>query len=158
MTRALTLIAVGLTMMVATASAQTQATVSATDIERLQFAVSDARADIAQLRGRNSTLADRLETQLEELSDEVVYLKVKARKERTVPRSEYSELRDRLDDLRSQARSGSQTPAATTSERRTEQPAATRRGNANEIPAGQELDVRLQTGLNSGTAAVEDRF
>lgn len=159
MTRALKTILVGFTMMAATASAQTQtASVSASDIERLQFALSDARADISQLRSRNATLADRLETQLEEMSDEVIYLKVRARKERNVPRNEYSELRDRIDDLRSQARAGTgaaSRPAASTEGR---VDTSTRRANPNEIPTGQELDVRLQSGLNSATAAVEDRF
>src|SRR5207249_2655632 len=37
------------------------------------------------------------------LRDEVIYLKVKLRKEGTLQRSEYATVRDRLDDLRSQA-------------------------------------------------------
>ena len=43
----------------------------------------------------------------------------------------------------------------TTDSQNPNQPATARR---NEVPAGQEIDVRLERELNSGTAQVEDRF
>jgi hypothetical protein len=126
-----------------------QATVTQADIQRLQDAVYDAGSDVSRLRDRDARLAESLQREVDDLRDEVIYLKVKLRKERTVSRAEYSDLRDRIDRLRSQARgepaaASSTAPAAPTS--------------PTEIPVGTEFDVRLQSRLNSGTAHVEDRF
>src|SRR4029453_18047565 len=52
---------------------------------------------------RDASRASQLQAQLDDLRDEVIYLKVKLRKEGTLQRSEYANVRDRLDDLRSQA-------------------------------------------------------
>ena len=41
--------------------------------------------------------ADRLQTQLDELRDEVVYLRVKMRKEGTVSRSDYTDVRTQVE-------------------------------------------------------------
>jgi hypothetical protein len=131
-----------------------QAQLTAADIQRLQDNVFDAAADVSRSRQRDARLAESLERELDDLRDEVIYLKVKLRKTGAT-RAEYSDLRDRIDQLRSQAR-GEAAPAATTSSRR---PAAVdERLRATEIPVGTEFDVRLQTRLNSGTARVEDRF
>jgi hypothetical protein len=136
--------------------------VSSSDIERLQYAIADARAEISQMGSRSTTLSDKLERELEELNEEVIYLKVRVRKERNVPRSEYSLLRDRIDDLRISARTPSSRPSSSESSRpsdtRPPSTSTTRRYGSNQIPVGQELDVRLQAPLNSGTAQVEDRF
>jgi hypothetical protein len=130
-----------------------QAQVTAADIQRLQDGVYDANADLSRLRQRDARLAEDLEQDLDELRDEVIYLKVKLRKTGAT-RAEYSDLRDRIDRLRSQAR-GEPAPAALSSSRA---PAADERLSATEIPVGTEFDVRLQSRLNSGTASVEDRF
>jgi len=45
----------------------------------------------------------------------VVYLKVKLRKERSLARSEYADVRDRIDDLRSRARGESPSPVSSSS-------------------------------------------
>jgi hypothetical protein len=138
-------------MCVAPTGAQGQLTTA--DIQRLQDSVYDASTDISRLRDRDPALADSLQRDLDELRDEVVYLKVKLRKESTVPRSEYSDLRDRIDRLRSQARGEPSRATATGSAQ-----GETRSTSPTEIPVGTEFDVRLQTRLNSGTAKVEDRF
>jgi len=178
-------------LLVIPAAAQTsyggsQSTVSVSDIQRLQDQVYDAGNDVARLRRSDSSLAERLQNQLDDLRDEVVYLKVKLRKEGSVSSADYNEVRDRLQDLRSQARgesssrAGSSTwstntgsgsgsgvgigsgtggssnrPYGGTTDSQVENRSSTRRG---EIPAGQELDVRLDRELSSGTAQVEDRF
>lgn len=133
------------------AAAQLQFTPA--DIQRLQDSVYDAGADVSRLRERDPQLAERLQRDLDDLRDEVVYLKVKLRKEASVSRSEYSDLRDRIDRLRSDARGE---PARASATRPA--PVETRPASATEIPVGTEFDVRLQTRLNSGTARVEDRF
>jgi TolA-binding protein len=84
--------------------AAAQTTVTSADIQRLQDQVYDASNDVSRLRGRDGTLADRLQNQLDDLRDEVVYLKVKMRKEGSVNAADYTEVRDRLQDIRSQAR------------------------------------------------------
>ena len=129
----------------AAAQQQNNSAVSQADIQRLQDNVSQAAMDIQQLRGRDATRATQLQSQLDDLREEVIYLKVKLRKESTVTRAEYIDLLDRIDRLRSEARN----PPA---------PVPDRRESATEIPVGTEFDVRLQIHLNSGTARVEDRF
>jgi hypothetical protein len=130
-----------------------QAQLTQADIQRLQDSVYDASADVTRLRQRDARLAEGLERELDDLRDEVIYLKVKMRKSGAT-RAEYSDLRDRIDRLRSQAR-GDAAPASTPSTRR---PAVEETLSATEIPVGTEFDVRLQSRLNSGTARVEDRF
>ena len=140
----------------APALAQGQTSTTPADIQRLQDAVSDASADVSRLRDRDARLADSLQRELDDLRDEVIYLKVKLRKESKVPRAEYTALRDRIDRLRTDARGEPRAaaPAATPS-----RPAPVEeRLSATEIPVGTEFDVRLQSRLSSGTARVEDRF
>jgi hypothetical protein len=134
-------------------SAVAQAQLTAADIQRLQDNVFDAAADVTRLRQRDARLAESLERDLDELRDEVIYLKVKMRKSGAT-RAEYSDLRDRIDRLRTQAR-GEPAPASSSTSRG---PVADERLSATEIPVGTEFDVRLQSRLNSGTARVEDRF
>jgi hypothetical protein len=132
------------------APASAQAPVSQADIQRLQDSVFDVGGDISSLRVRDARLADSLQRELDELREEVIYLKVKLRKESQVSRTEYSDLRDRIDRLRGQARGEPARVAGPA-------PAETKI-SATEIPVGTEFDVRLQSRLNSGTAKVEDRF
>ena len=145
------IIAAAIMLSVMPALAQGQLTQA--DIQRLQDNVFDATADVTRLRQRDARLAEGLERELDDLRDEVIYLKVKLRKSGAT-RAEYSDLRDRIDRLRNQAR-GDAAPAATSSSRR---PAADEKLSATEIPVGTEFDVRLQSRLSSGTARVEDRF
>ncbi|MGH9349070.1 MAG: hypothetical protein ACRD26_17575 [Vicinamibacterales bacterium] len=152
--------------------AAAQSGVTPSDIQRLQDSVFQANRDLAQLRGRDATRATQLQAELDELGDEVIYLKVKLRKERSLPWAECSDLRDRIEDLRTRARGDAtgayspaddrpvSTPPPPTTAPRAVSPARTQASTTSgvEIPAGTELDVRLQQTLNSGTAQVEDRF
>jgi hypothetical protein len=142
------------------APAVAQSSVTQADIQRLQDNVFQAERDINQMSSRDSARASQLRDDLDDLRDEVIYLKVKLRKERSVTRAEYADVRDRIEDLRSSAR-GDRFTAAPPEPARTPPPAPARTqttASANEVPAGTELDVRLQNSLNSGTAQVEDRF
>src|SRR5215213_7026469 len=89
------------------APAAAQSNVTQADIQRLQDNTYQADRDIAQLRGRDSTRANQLTTELDDLRDEVIYLKVKLRKERSLARNEYADVRDRIEDLRTRARGDS---------------------------------------------------
>lgn len=161
-----------------TTAADQQQTLTTADIQRLQDAVYDVGGDIARLRSQDSRMADQRQGELDNLRDEVIYLKVKLRKEGNIPRSEYWDLRDRIDTLKSQVRenlsvfgaTGARTnePAWNTpqAERQTGGQQTQRQGevrqpqtsNPNEVAAGTELDVKLQNALSSSTAQVEDRF
>lgn len=152
--------ALALTMLAGQAEAQG---VTPSDIQRLQDSIYDASRDVAQLRARDSALASQLQTELDELRDEAIYLRVKQRKNEPIARSEYNEVRERIEQIRSRARgdaSGRDTPPAGTSgssPKSTPSRGSTSSG-AGVIPVGTELDVRLQTPLSSDTAQVEDRF
>jgi len=71
----------------APAAAQQNLNVTQSDIQRLQDNVYLADRDVSQVRGRDAARATELQTELDDLRDEVVYLKVKLRKERALPRA-----------------------------------------------------------------------
>jgi TolA-binding protein len=193
-------------MMAAPASAQRaqqqQGSVTTTDIQRLQDQVYDAGNEVSRLRSRDQVTADRLQAQLDDLRDEAVYLKVKLRKEGSVTRADYTDLRRHVDAVRSEARGVDMSTTDNVKDGRATFPAATTNGNGtgygtgsgsgtgtstgtgtsgnggyyggttdaqnpngsdapvrrNEVPSGQEIDVRLERPLSSDTAQVEDRF
>jgi hypothetical protein len=144
---------------------QNYSAVSPTDIQRLQDSATQAGTEVQALRAKDAAHASQLQSQLDDLRDEIIYLKVKLRKEGSLQRSEYASVRDRIDDLRSQATASTATnttpapvsrPAQQAAASRAAAPAATSRDI--EVPSGTEMDVRLQSALDSGTAKVEDRF
>lgn len=144
----------------AAAPSAAQAPVTNADIQRLQDGINDASRDITQLRARDSALATQLSTELDDVRDETAYLKVKLRRNESASRSDYSDLRDRIDSIRDRARGtsgGGSAPSASSTSNSDRRPAP-RTPTANEIPVGTEFDVRLQTMLSSATAQVEDRF
>ena len=154
--------------------------VSANDIQQLQNDVYSASTDVSALRSRDRALADRLQNQLDDLRDDVTYLKVKLRREGSVSQSDYADVRDRIQDVRAQARgearpagaAPSNSPSWTTNSGAAsggssgsgyyggtqDATAPQRQARPGEVPAGQELDVRLESELSSATAQVEDRF
>jgi len=135
-----------------------QADVTSADIQRLQDNIYDASRDVAQARSRDATLASQLQSELDDLRDEATYLKVKLRKREPIARSEYADVRDRLDNIRSRARNDSSGNTRSTDDRSAVPASSGRIPSGNEIPVGTEFDVRLQNSLSSATAQVEDRF
>jgi TolA-binding protein len=144
--------------------------VTQADIQRLQDNTYLAERDITTLRSRDASRASQLQTELDDLKDEVIYLKVKLRKERSLTRTEFGDVRDRIESVRSRATTNfasndsrangvrdNDRAGVVDSTPRTQTRSTLPRG-AVEIPSGTELDVRMQTALNSGTAQVEDRF
>jgi hypothetical protein len=159
--------------------------VSTTDIQRLQDQVYDASNELSRLRSRDRETADRLQTRLDDARDDVVYLRVKMRRQGSVSRDEYDDVRDAIAAIRSEARTdvrqgtsswpnGSGNPAdsrdgAYGNNGGYGSGSGTGSGNwptgtvgqssrRNEVPAGTELDVRLERELDSSSAQVEDRF
>ena len=164
-------------------TAAAQPTVSSADIQRLQDQMFQASGEISRLRSTDAALASRLESDLDELREETIYLKVKLRKEGTVNRTEYADVRDRLQELRSRARGetasgqggytvGRQSgvsggaaggvpgdvPGGVSGGTAGGASGDRSRASRSAIPVGQEIDVRLQNTLSSDTAQVEDRF
>ena len=103
----------------------------------------------------------------------MIYLRVKLRKGLLQDRHEYEDLRNRIDDMRSRvtatmepapvmapkpAAPSTAAPPRTAPSTTTMPPATASGSSTSAIPAGQELDVRLQNTLSSGTSQVEDRF
>jgi hypothetical protein len=128
------------------------------DSQRLEDAIEDASRDVSDLRGRDSTLATKLQSELNDLRDETIYLKVKIKKNEPVARTEYFDMRDRIDNVRSQARSTSR-PSSSSSASGAGSGSIRPAGSARaDVPVGTELDVRLSQSLSSATAQVEDRF
>ncbi len=117
------------------------------DVQRLRQALADATSEVERVKTRDAAVSARLSRELDDLRDEVAYVRVKLRKEGRVPRAEYFDLRDRIDDLRSRAGADVATAARRERER-----------SEREIPVGTEIDVRLADGLSSGRNQVEDRF
>jgi hypothetical protein len=143
-------------VLVGPAAAQDMTT---SDVSRLEQTVDQIGADLVQLRQRDRAAARALQAELNELDEEVTYLKVKLRRERVVPRADYMDVRDRLENLRARV-TGNDTYAGrygTGSDSRTNSPTQ-RTVQAGVIPLGTELDVRLERALSSDTAQVEDRF
>jgi hypothetical protein len=135
-------------------AAQRSAVNDAAEIERLRDTAYLAERDLASLEQRDTTRAAQLQLRLEDLQEEIIYLKVKQRLEGSVQRRDYADLRDRLEDLRADART-LPTPSRPVAQR----PAAQAPVQSSlEIPVGTEMDVRLTDSLDSGKAVVEDRF
>jgi hypothetical protein len=145
MLRHLTLAAVVLAV---AASAWAQAAVTAADITRLENTTDEIAKLADTLKKTDPTRAAEVQKTLADLRDDVTYLKVKLRKD-GVTRDEYSALRDKLETLRIKAQGDKVTAQPELGE-----PTA----RIWTVATGTEMDVRLQTPLNSGTATVEKRF
>jgi hypothetical protein len=160
-------------VLTAVASAQT-APVTTDDLFALQDSLYDASRDVAGLRTTDAGHADLLQRELDQLRDEAVYLRVKLRKDGTVPREEFESLRGRVEDLRSRAKGesgptrwgsvsgpGPAADPAPTPTAPAPAPEPVRRPagcGPSDVCVGQEIDVRLQSMLSSGQSQVEDRF
>ena len=129
----------------------------ATDMATLERRYEDAQAAF----DRNPSSADR--QQLNDLRDELGYLRTKQRLGEQVTRADRERLSDHLDRYLSQTGSG-RTSSSGVSDR---QDRDNRSGSHNErvgssqgrleIPSGSEVDVKLVTPLTSDTAQVEDK-
>lgn len=137
--------------------------VTTADVQRLQDNIYDASREVGEIRG-DSTLMSRLQTELDDARDEATYLKVKLRKGQPVAQREFTDLRGKVEYIRSRARNdvtGRAAPSGGTGSRRSGPVGSTGRisdpSSSPQIPAGTEFDVRLTTPLDSETAQVEDR-
>lgn len=132
--------------------AAAQAAVTATDIGRLDAMAADVERQVRAVERTDATLASQSSRSLADLEDEIAYLRVKLRREGSVTRAEYADVRDRLETLRLKTQGSPNAVPSNT--------AVTDMGPERmlTLPVGTELDVRLQTPLSSETARVEQRF
>lgn len=137
-------------LIVMTGTAWAQAPATAADVERLDAVTAAIEKQIAVLRTSDPTLAADVEKSLAGLKEEVIFMRVMVRRGGNVSRADYNGVRDRLETLR--VRSLGQKVSAQPI--LTDDPAV----RVWTVPVGAEIDVRLQTALNSGTAKVEQRF
>lgn len=145
------LAAVAALVMTAATGAWAQAAVTEADIKRLETEANNIEHATGMLQKSDPTQAAEVTRKLSTLREEIVYLRVKLRRE-GVTRAEYADVRDRLETLRVRA----------TGEKVTAQPVVSGDPVVGDrvwtLPVGTELDVRLQTALSSSTARVEQRF
>ncbi len=161
MSRSVRRLLVAVVAIVALASPAMAQDMTTSDITRLQQNVDQIEADLLKLGQRDRAGARALETELADLEDEVAYLKVKLRREGRVPRADYMDVRDRIEDLRNRV-NGNDTSGrygrGTVDERTNTGSIRTSPASPGTVPTGTELDLRLETALDSETALVEDRF
>ncbi len=129
-----------------------QASVTEADLKRLETTAGEIEHAAGMLAKTDTTAAGEVTTQLELLREEIVYLRVKLRRG-GVTRAEYADVRDRLETLRVRAE-GQKVKADPVMDPDPMVPGK----RVWTVAVGTELDVRLQTALNSGTARQEQRF
>ncbi len=126
--------------------------VTEADLARLDTTAAEISRQATGLRTSDPTLAADVEKTLAQLKEDVIYLRVRLRREGTIQRADFTEIRDRLETLRVKA----------AGQRVTGQPVMAddpmTRGELWIVPVGTEMDVRLQTALSSATAKAEQRF
>jgi hypothetical protein len=121
---------------------------TATDMATLERKVTEAQAAYARVQPSGDA------QELREIEDDLAYLRVKARRGETVSARERRDLSDRIDRFMTRMNGRTSSNTSGVFDR---QPRANRGTSRGEIPAGSEVDVRLQTNLDSETAQVEDR-
>lgn len=120
--------------------------ITADDLQQLQDSAASVAADVTQARNRDAGQGSDLDRELSEVRDDIAYLRGKLRREGKVSQKEVTDVRTRLDRIRTRAQSVSRGIS-------TSAPS----GGDRELPVGTEIDVRLQRTLSSADAQVEDR-
>jgi hypothetical protein len=116
---------------------------SSTQLSSLEQRLTDAHASLSRATGLSATERSNLERELQDLDDDVAYMRVKSRKGERLDDRDTRELSERIDRFMQRTNDRSYSVSGPS------------RGRV--IPLNTELDVRLQTPLNSGTAQVEQR-
>ena len=112
------------------------------DLSSLERKLTDAQTAFSRVeRTVSSSERASLDRDLRDLQDDLAYFRVKSRRGESISDRERRDLSDRLDAYVRRANGFSRAA----------------QGEGRSIAVGTELDVRLQTPLNSGTAKVEDR-
>lgn len=124
---------------------------TAPDMATLERKIEDAQAAVARMEPTSMT------AELRELQDDLAYLRVKVRRGETVTQRERRDLNDRIDRFNTRIQNTVSDARSRDTDRWRTNPNAPGQRGGREIPAGTEVDVRLQTRLDSKEAVVEDR-
>jgi hypothetical protein len=152
MNRAIRIFGVLVLAQLLSANGFAQVPVSSVDVQRLEEDVRQARSELAALRAGSPDAGRLFDQELNDLGDDVIYLKVKLRRNESLPRADYVEVRDHLEELRGRMqarRTGRMAPMPGRN---------AAGGDATEVPVGTEFEVVLQQSLSSAFARAEDRF
>ncbi len=133
-----------------------QASVTRTDIGRLEDALFEAGTDVSQLRTGDAALAQQLRPRLDLLREEVTYLRVSLRKGEPVTWRSYLEVRDGIDDVRRRAR-GEETLNAAGLGPGVDPPPSAPPTDPVELTRGTTVTVRLLTGVDVRAARDGER-
>ena len=125
------------------AGAVTLAQSGSMELSSLEQRLTDAQSAVSRASGLGASERSDLERELQNLEDDLAYLRVKQRKGERVTDRETRDLGERIDRFIQRTSDRSYNASVPS------------RGRV--IPLNTELDVRLQTPLNSGTAQVEQR-
>jgi hypothetical protein len=120
---------------------------AAADMATLERRVEDARAAYSRVQTSSG------DQELREIEDELAYLRVKTRRGEATSARERRNLSERIDRFLTSLNANNAGSGGTYD--RGSRPNRGVRGG--QIPSGSEVDVRLQTTLDSETAKVEDR-
>ncbi len=130
-------------------SAFSQSTTAAA-LTRLDAEITKVSQQVTGLKKIDPTLAVASEKTLTELQEDLTYLKVKLRREGSVPPKDLADLGDRIETLRVKTQSSTVKALPIMSDDPV--PVVVK------VPVGTQMDVRMQTAISSATAKVEQRF
>ena len=74
--------------------------VTTADVQRLQDNIYEAAREVGQIGSRDASLKSQLQSELDEARDEATYLKVKLRKNEPIAQMEYTDLRGKIEYIR----------------------------------------------------------
>ena len=125
-------------------------TASAADLARVEASVTVVTQQVATVKKVDPVLGAQSEKTLAEIQDDLTYLKVKLRREGNVLQKDVKDLGDRVETLRVKLEAAIVKAQPIMSDEPVEKIVT--------LPVGTEMEVRLQNGLSSATAKVEERF
>lgn len=132
------------------ATAWAQGAVTAADLSKLDASLAVVAKQVTALKDIDPTKAKEAEGTLAAIQDDLTYLKVKLRREGSVPAKDAKDVEDRIETLRVKT----QVSQVKAQPIMSDDPVA----RVVRVPVATEMDVRLQTPLSSATAKVEQRF
>jgi hypothetical protein len=142
--------AVAALLMIVGVGAASAQTATSQDLARVEAQVNVVSQQVTAAKKTDPTLATQSEKTLQEIQDDLTYLKVKLRREGNVTQKEVKDLADRVETLRVRLESNTVRAQPILGDEVVDKVVT--------LPVGTEFEVRLQTSLSSATAKVEQRF
>jgi hypothetical protein len=125
-------------------------TATAADLARVEASASVASQKVTAMKKIDPALAMQSEKTLNEIQEDLTYLKVKLRREGNVAQKDVKDLADRIETLTLKLESSTVKAQPIMGDEVVEKVVT--------LPVGTELEVRLQNALSSATAKIEERF